>query len=172
MSKYHAESCGTLVRSVLNFQNCTVEQNRGDKHLKLFLIVISNHGYSFSSTRDNIDTCDKQINIIKFTNCAFVKNAKLRSILYIMLLNSLSANVLIDIRDSIFKDNYNAQIIKISSKVKIVWQLTHYIILMNTKIISNRHDKLGRNLISSTNGLVKFLQSVIIKNNVYNQSIV
>ena len=149
-----------------------MEHNQGDKHLKLFLIVISNHGYSFSSTRDNIDTCDKQINIIKFTNCAFVKNAKLRSILYIILLNSLSANVLIDIRDSIFEDNYNAQIIKISSKVKIVWQLTHYIILMNTKIISNQHDKLGRSLISSANGLVKFLQSIIIKNNVYDQSIV
>ena len=80
--------------------------------------------------------------------------------------------MLIDIRDSIFEDNYNTQIIKISSKVKIVWQLTRYLILMNTKMISNRHDRSGHSLISSANGLVEFLQSIIIKNNVYDQSIV
>ena len=33
--KYHVESCGTLVRSILNFQNCTVEHNQGDKHFKI-----------------------------------------------------------------------------------------------------------------------------------------
>ena len=165
--KYHAESCG---RSIINFQNCTIEQNQGNKYLKLFLIIFSNHGDNISSTGNNIDICNKQKNIIKFTNSAFVKNAKMMSILYIILLHS--ANVIIDIRDCIFEQNYNTQIIKTTNKVNILWQLTHHIILTNTKMISNRHNKSGCSLISSANSLVKFLQSVIIKNNVYDQSIV
>ena len=57
---YHGESCGGLFRSILNFRNCSVKHNRGDNYLKLFHIVISNHEYIFSSSRDNINTCDKQ----------------------------------------------------------------------------------------------------------------
>ena len=88
----------------------------------------------------------------------------MKSILHILLLNSLSANALIDIRDSVFVNNKHAEIIKIKSKVKILWKVTHYIILMNTTISSNRF---GRSLISSSNGFIKFLKSVIIKNNIY-----
>ena len=161
---YHGESCGGLFRSILKFRNCSVKHNQGDNYLKLFHIVISNHGYIFSSSRDNINTCDKQINIINFRNCAFVNNSYMKSILYVLLLNSLSANALIDIRDSIFIGNYDTQIIKIKSKVKVLWQVTHYIILMNTTISSN---KFGRSLISSANGFIKFSNSVIIKNNRY-----
>ena len=162
--KYHGESCGGTFKSILNFRNCSVKHSQGDKYLKLFHIVVFNRGYIFSSSRDNIDTCDKQISIINFRNCIFVNNSNMKSILYVLLLNSLSANALIDIRDSIFIGNYNTQIIKIKSKVKVLWQVTHYIILMNTTISSN---SFGRSLISSANGMVKFLNSVIIKNNTY-----
>ena len=161
---YHGESCGGLFRSILNFQNCSVKHNQGDNYLKLFHIVISNHGYIFSSSRDNINTCDKQINIMNFRNCTSARNSYMKSILHILLLNSLSANVLIDIRDSVFVNNNHVEIIKIKSKVKILWKVTHYIILMNTTISSNRF---GRSLISSANGFIKFLKSVIIKNNRY-----
>ena len=171
---YHGESCGELLRSILNFKNCSIEHNQGDNYLKLFHIVISNHGamYNFSTNRNNIGTCDKQINIINFRNCAFVNNSYMESILYVLLLNSQSANVLIDIRDSIFIGNYDTQIIKTKSKVKILWQLTHYIILMNTTISSNRQSGPGHRLISSANGLIKFIHSVIIKNNTYQLAII
>ena len=161
---YYCESCGGPFKSILNFRNCGVRYNQGDSYLNLFHIVVSNQGYIFSSSRDNIDTCDKQISIINFRNCGFAHNSNMKSILYALLLNSLSANVLIDIRDSMFVYNQDTQIIKIKSKVKVLWQVTHYIILMNTKILFNRF---GRSLISSANGMIKFLKSVIIKNNRY-----
>ena len=124
---YYGESCGGPFKSILNFRNCGVRYNQGDSYLNLFHIVVSNQGYIFSSSRDNIDTCDKQISIINFRNCGFARNSNMKSILYALLLNSLSANVLIDIRDSIFVYNQDTQIIKIKSKVKVLWQVTHYI---------------------------------------------
>ena len=171
MLNYHGESCGGLFKSILNFMNCSVEHNQGDNKLKLFRFVISNHGYIFSSStsRGNINTCDKQINIINIRNCAFMYNSKMKSILYVLLLNSLSVNVLIDIRDTIFVGNTDTEIIKSKSKVKILWQLTHYITLMNTRISSN---SLGDNLISSSNGLIKFINSAIIKNNICHSAII
>ena len=162
--KYHAESCGALVNSLLNFRNCSIEHNQGNEKLKLLYMVVSNNGYIFSSSRDNIDMCNKQKNIINFRNCDFINNANMKSILHILLQNSLSANVLIDIRDSTFVRNNNTQIIKINSKVKVLWQMTHYIILMNTVISSNIF---GHSLISSENGFIKFLNSVIIRDNIY-----
>ena len=158
---YHGESCGGLFKTILTFKNCSVEYNQGDKNLKLFHIVVFNHGYIFSSSRENVESCDQQINIINFRNCTFANNSDMKSILHILLLNSLSANVLIDIRDSIFVGNNRTQIIRTKSKVKVLWQVTHYIILMNTNISSN----IGRSLISSANGIIKFLKSVIISNN-------
>ena len=161
---YHGESCGGLFRTILTFRNCSVEHNQGNKYSKLFYIVIFNHGYIFSSsrTRENVESCDQQINIINFRNCTFSNNSDMKSILHILLLNSLSANVLIDIRDSIFVANDRTQIIKTKSKVKVLWQVTHYIILMNTNISSNWF---ARSLISSANGIIKFLKSVIFSNN-------
>ena len=110
-----------------------------------------------------------QINIIVFKNCSFVNNSNMKSILYILLLNSLSANVLIDIRYTTFVGNNDTQIIKSKSKVQVLWQVTHYIILINTRISSNR---LRDNLISSTNGFIKFINSAIIGNNIYNTAII
>ena len=54
--KYHGETCGGWFESIINFKNCSVEHSQGDKYLKLFHIVISNHGpmYNFSTNRKNI----------------------------------------------------------------------------------------------------------------------
>lgn len=170
---YQGESCGALIKSFLKFVNCSITHNQGNNHLNLFFITISNHGYSFSSSRYNVNNdCNKKISIIGFTNCAFARNSNMKSILYILLQNSLSANVLIDIRGSNFTGNNDTQIITVKSKVKILWQLTHYIILMNVRILSNRHNTLGHSLISSANGLIKLLHYVIIKNNAYHKALI
>ena len=165
---YHGDSCGGPYRSILSFKNCSIEHNQGDGYLKLFHIVISNNGYIFGSSRENVDACDKQINIINFRGCSFTNNSNMKSILHILLLNSISANVLIDIRGSNFTNNDNTEIIKIKSKVKILFKLTHYIILQNIRISSNSFDRrFDRSLISSANGFIKLLKSVIIWNNTY-----
>ena len=110
--KYHGDSCGGPYRSILSFKNCSIEHNQGDGYLKLFHTVISNNGYIFGSSRENVDACDKQINIINFRGCSFTNNSDMKSILHILLLNSISANVLIDIRGSNFTNNDNTEIIK------------------------------------------------------------
>ena len=166
--KYHAESCGTLVHSILSFINCSIEHNQGNKYLKLFYMVVSDCDICRESF-DN-DECGKRKNIINFRLCAFINYTNMKSVLYILLQNSLSANVLINIRDSIFVNNHKTRIIKINSKLEVLWQLTHYMILMNIRLISNSFGHRG-SLISSENGFIKFLNSVIIRNNTYKATI-
>ena len=167
---YYSDSCGGPFKNTLIFQNCSVKYNQGNNYLNLFHIVVSNgqrYTYIFSN-QDNIDRCNKQISIITFRNCIFACNSNMKSILYALLVvNSLSANVLIDIGDSMFVENKDTQIMKIKSKVKVLWQVTHYIILMNTNISFNYFNTFDRSLILSANGMIMFIKSVIIRNNRY-----
>ena len=165
---YHGDSCGGPHKNILSFMNCSIEHNQGNKYIymKLFHIVISSNEYIFG----NISTCYKQINIINFRGCSFTNNSDMKSILHILLLNSISTNVFIDIKNVIFINNVNTEIITIKSKSKskILKQLTHYMILNNIKISSNTFDRsFDRSLVSSANGLIKFLKSVIVWNNTY-----
>ena len=165
---YHGESCGVFLRSTAYFKNCSVKHNQGNNYLRLFHIVISYNvsSYNFKS-RYTTGICDKQMNVITLKDCAFVNNSNMESIVHALLQNSLSGNVLINIQDSVFADNYDTEIIKINSYVKLLWRVTHYINLININISSNRHSILGHSLISSANGLIRFVKSVIIKNNSY-----
>ena len=168
MLHYHGESCGGLFRSIAYFINCSVKHNQGNNYLKLFHIVISYNVSSFNfKSRYTTGVCDRQMNIITLRNCAFVNNSNMESIVHALLQNSLSGNVLINIKDSIFADNYDTEIIKINSYVKLLWRVTHYINLTNIRISSNRHSRFGHSLMSSANGLIRFVRSVIIKNNCY-----
>ena len=165
---YHGESCGGFLRSIAYFKNCSVKHNQGNNYLKLFHIVISYNLSTFNfKNKYTTGVCDKQMNIITLKDCAFVNNSNMESIVHALLQNSLSGNVLINIENSIFADNYDTEIIKINSHVKLLWTVTHYINLTNTIISSNKHSQVGHNLMSSANGFIRFVKSVIIKNNRY-----
>jgi len=90
----------------------------------------------------------------------------MKSVFYFHLQGSLSINANVDIKNSSFLYNHNVQIIHVKSEVEILWQLSNYIILTATNISSNTHTGMV-SMISSTNGLIKFLDYVIIKNNSY-----
>ena len=165
---YHGESCGGFFRSIVYFENRSVKYNQGNNYLKLFHIVISYNVSNFDfKSRYTTGICDQKMNIIVLEHCTFVNNSNMKSIIYALLQNSLSGKVLINIQDSIFADNYDAEIIKINSYVKLLWRVTHYIDLTNIIISSNEHSGFGHRLISSANGFIRFVKSVIIKNNRY-----
>ena len=171
--KYH--TCGSfsnsiaLYKNVLLFKNCNIKHNQGNNKINLFDIVISTYEPSNSI---RILFHERKRNSINIEYCAFVNNSNVKSILHVLLLNSLSVNSHINIRDSIFADNYHTQIVKIKSEVKILWQMTHLLLLSNTRITSNRQSESSYTLISSANGLVIFRNSVIIRNNTYQLAII
>jgi len=163
---YHGEACGRLFRSILKFRNCSVEHNLGDNYLILFRIVIYYNQSKFISDQYSIGVCNKQSTIIDLSNCTFANNSNMKAILYALLQDSRSENVIILIKDSIFIKNYDTEILKINSAVKLLWRLTHQINLINTNISSNWHTRLGHSLLSSANGVMNF-NHVIIKGNRY-----
>ena len=166
---YHGESCGGLFKSTAYFKNCSVKYNQGNSYLNLFHIVISYNmsNFDFKSRYATTGICNQKMNVIELKDCDFVNNSNMKSIVYALLQNSLSGNVLINIKDSIFVGNYDTEIIKINSHVKLLWRVTHYINLINIIISSNEHSGFGHRLISSANGFIRFIKSVIIKNNRY-----
>ena len=163
---HHGEACGRLFRSILKFRNCSVEHNKGDNYLTLFHFMIYYNRSRFIKDQYSIGHCNKQSTIIDLSNCTFANNSNMKSILYTLLQDSGSENVIINIKDSIFIKNFDTEILKINSAVKLLWRLTHYINLINTNISSNWHTRLGHSLLSSANGLM-FLNHVIIKGNRY-----
>ena len=164
---YHGESCGGSFASITVFKNCSVKHNQGSNYLNLFHIVISYNVSAYIKTHYSIGVCAKQLNVIELQDCTFLNNSNMKSVLYALLQNSLSENMLINIKDSIFVDNYDTEIIEIISNVRLLWRVTHHIILINTSISSNRHTSLDYSLMSSANGFINFRNSVIVKNNRY-----
>ena len=161
---YHAESCGKIIDNVLSFNHCSISHNLGNSFVNLFHILVHSDGYFYSRNR-NQSTCDTQFNVIGFDNCYFINNSNMNSLLYFDLKGTLLVNANVIISNSNLCYNYKVQIIKVNSEVKILWQLSHYIRIVETNMSSNAHPNMVSMLLS-TNGLIELSNSVF-KNNTY-----
>ena len=166
---YYGESCGTNINNTLVFKNCQVQNNTGDM-LTLFLILAHNNGSIFSSVEAK-QKCDRCTNFIKFINSSFTNNSNIHAMISIVPINTLSSNLKITIQGCIFYQNYIVQIMKSQTYARLLWQMSHYIVILSTNISFNTH-KDGLGLISLTNGMIKFGGNTIIRNNSYYASIV
>jgi len=161
---YHGESCGQYIDNNIAFYNCCISNNIGNINLNMFEVLVHSDGYIYSSHRDQ-RKCDTQSNTITFSDCSFVNNSNMNSLLYFDIKSTLLFNARINIKYSHFLYNHELQIIKVNSEVKVLWQLSHHITLAETIISSNWHNNLV-SMISSTNGNIE-LSNALITNNTY-----
>ena len=160
---YYGKSCGGDFNTTVEFYNCTISYNKGASHVKLFHIIVYSQGYIFGGIKGR-NHCEKQTNIIKLSNCMITKNSNMHSLIYAILKNTLAFNLYINFKSCTFTLNDRVGFIHTQSELKSLWQSSHYITMQGTTIASNiLSDKAS--LISSTNGLLKFSQDMIIKNN-------
>ena len=162
---YYGESCGIDIWNRILFNNCKIYNNTGKQVKQLFAIFFHNNGHMFSSIV-NKPKCVKHYNIIKFDNCTFSNNSDIITLLYLIPINTVTSNAKLMISHCSFHKNYAVYLIKSRSKVQMLWQLSHYIVIEATNISSNFH-KNGSGIISMTNGLLKLADIVKITNNSY-----
>ena len=163
---YYGESCGENIENGITFNHCGISQNIGNKFLtnKLFHIMIYNGGFIYSKM-EHQRKCDTQSNIIVFRDCSFMNNINMSSLLHFDLRNTLLVKVLVKVKYCQFLYNYQASMIKVSSEVTDLWQLSHYIIIAETKMSCNKDDNLI-SWISTTNGHIESI-NVTITNNTF-----
>ena len=162
---YYGESCGVDIWNRIVFNNCTIYNNIGKQVKQLFAVLFHNNGHRFSSIV-NKPKCAKHYNIIKFNNCIFSNNSDIITLLYLIPINTVTSNAKLTISHCSFHKNYAVYLIKSRSKVQMLWQMSHYIVIEATNISSNFH-KNGSSILSITNGLLKLADIVKITNNSY-----
>jgi len=167
---YYSESCGTNINNTLVFKNCQAHNNVGDKLTKMFLILAHNNGSIFSSV-DAKQKCDRHTNFIKFINSSFINNFNIHTIIFIVPINTISSNLKVIIQGCTFNQNNIVQLLRSQTYARLLWQMSHYIVILNTNISYNTHEN-GAGLISLTNGMIKFKETVNIRSNSYYTSIV
>ena len=164
---YYGESCGMNIRNSVIMRNCQICNNNGSELQQLILIVVHNRGSILNS---NQTICDRHYNNITIINSSFFNNSNASTLLSVVPINTVLANVKLTVKFCIFHQNYGAQLIKSNSHVRVLWQMSHYIVIWSTNMSSNHHHS-GLGLIALTNGMIKFKEHVIINNNSYYESI-
>jgi len=89
----------------------------------------------------------------------------MNSLLYFELKGTLPFNAIVIIANSSFTFNYKVQILEVSGDFKILWQISHHIVIVETNVSSNAHPELV-SMMMFTNGLIEISKS-IFKNNTY-----
>ena len=161
---YYEESFWQHIENNITFFHCSINSNIGNMFTNMFHVLIHNDGYVISRDKQQ-KNCDLQWNVVGFSNCHFVNNSHMNSLLYFDLKNTLLFNAFIYIQHCNFLSNINAQILMVDSEVKVITQWSHFVFMKETNMSSNRHDNLV-NMISSTNGRIH-VSNVVITNNTY-----
>ena len=160
--QYFGKSCGKY-DTTIRFKNCSISYNKGASNVNLFHITAYSKGDIFGSVKRR-NYCDKQTNIISLQSCLITQNSDVHSLIHVILKNTLAFNLYIEFIHSKFSFNHGVRFISIQSVVKALWQSSHYITMTEVAIVSNTLNYKD-SLISSTNGLIKFSQNIMFKNN-------
>ena len=169
---YHGESYTGNEQTVTNivvFNNCTIINNTGNPLLKMFSFVVHGNGYCFGNEFEKSE-CKTHYNIIEFKHCDFTNNSNYEVLLHISPINTLSTNTKLKIKHCNICYNHMMMAIKITAKVKVLWQLSFFASIHSTNISFNMHTN-GPNLIYATNTVIKLIRLVTIENNSYYYSI-
>ena len=161
---YFGKSCGNdKLNVIVRFSRCNVSYNKESPRVNLFHVIIHSQGDLLGSIKDR-NHCDKQTNIISLVDCLIAENSNIQSLIHAILKNTLAFNLYIEVRHSKFIFNEAVKFISTQSELKALWQSSHYITMSEVFFGSNTHSY-QVSLISSTNGLIKFSQNIIFKNN-------
>ena len=163
---YYGETCGLNVYNNLTIQNCVVSNNNYNRttHDQMFYILLYNFGCFDSALLR--EYCSQQYNNIVFTNCVFSNNSNIPSMIYVVPASSRALTGNFTIKDSVFWNNTQSHFFNMhmGGDKPNVWQFTNFVLISNTSIASNSHEH-GSDLISTTNGWIKFIGPITITNN-------
>ena len=171
---YYGETCGLNVHNNLMIQNCEVSNNsvvlkstnnnntNNNRTAQMFYILLYNFGCFDSAVIE--EYCSQQYNKVIFTNCVFSNNSNISSMIYVVPASSRALTGNFTIHNSVFCNNMNSHFFNMGSDKPNVWQFTNFVLISNTTITSNDHGH-GKDLISATNGWIKFMGPVVITQN-------
>ena len=166
---YYGETCGVSASNDLTFTNCMISNNIGHPGLKLFEIILYNRGCFDSSLQKLF--CSQQYNNIVFTNCKFIENQNITSMIHVKPASSRAITAYIYVSYGSFCNNNNVHFLNIESDTDNAWQWSNLIFIHTMNISSNRHSE-GENLLSATNCWMKFTGNVSIANNTFYKNII
>jgi len=155
--------------NILAFYNCMITRNTGNSLSSMFSYILHGNGYAFGSEFENYASQGHN-NILKFNYCDFFNNSNFKSLLHISTINTLSLNTIMKINHCNIYHNHMVTVMEITSKVKVLWQMSLFINIASTNMSFNKHID-GVNLISTTNSIIKLSGLVTIQNNSYYYSI-
>ena len=159
---YHGETYGISVNNKLTIRNSIISNNTGDSYLKMFLFVL----YSMQRIALTQLYYLQQYNHISFTNCSFVNNSKMRSVIYVQPANSRATTGYFNLKSVMFCKNINTHFFIMNTTVESIWQWSNHIEIGNTMVTSNIHDE-GQDLTFFVNSWVKTSGPLIIADNCY-----
>ena len=167
---YYGGTCGINIQTRLDVQNVNVFNNVGNPLLSMFSIILYNHA-CFKIAFSKEEYCKQQYNTINFIKCNFMKNANMRTMIYVALESTRAITGYINVFNSTFCYNKDLHFINSERSSVILWQITNSILIVDTNISSNHHHN-GDNLISITNGAIQIASSAIITHNQYYENII
>ena len=166
---YSGEVSESDVVNRVIFDDSVIRNNTGNYQLKMVYIVLSSHRKIVNDL--SILHYNQQQSMIEFKNCTFTDNTNMEAMVYLTPASSRIVAGYIKLEHVTFCNNSEVHFIKVESTTEIIWQLTTYIELFNVTILSNIHTN-GESLISVTNGMVYFMNSVKFINNNYYRNLV
>ena len=161
---YCAEISEIDVMCTVIIKDCLICNNMGNNQLTMLHIELSNYREIIKDI--SFYHYDQQQNKIYFENCTFINNANIKAMIYITPGSSRMISGYIALKKVVFSNNRQLHFIKVKSTTEIIWQYTTYIKLTNVEIISNKHTE-GDSLISVTNAVIYFSNSIKFNNNSY-----
>ena len=164
---FYGESHGAKAYSRFTLTKCHFYRNTNNS-APLLKMTIHNKDI-FEKQRSKLLL--NHINYINIMQCSFLNNSNVHSLLHIVPINTLVINVQISVRNSNFSYNSAKEIIKVTSKVNVLWHLSYFITFENTNISFNTHND-GVNVLSASNRIVNFYKNITINNNTYYNSII
>ena len=166
---YYGGTCGINVETRLNVQNVGVSNSMGNSLLSMFRIILYNH-VCFKIAFSKEEYCKQQYNTINFISCNFVNNTNMRTMIYMAPASTRAITGYINVINSTFSYNKDLHFINSERSSVILWQLTNFILIVDTNISSNYHHN-GDSLISIMNGGMLIASSTIITHNQYYENI-
>ena len=173
---YYGKSYNRRSKNIWNvvyFYKCKISNNIGNSLLKMLSCIIHDDEYSFGNEYEK-NIYQRHYNIIKFRYCNFSNNSNFKSLLHILTINTLPSGTIFKISYCNICFNRMITAIEITSRVKVLWQISSFVSIKSTNISFNTHINgryYGPSLLSATNAIISLSYSSNITNNSYYYSI-
>ena len=166
---YYGISSGVNTLSKLTFLRCEIYLNENINNSYSLLYIIVDNIMALDYRDDNAD--NNHSHVITLLHCNLLYNSIKISLLQIVPKNTKLVNFHVQIMSCRFFSNHARIVIEVRNRVNILQQMSHQITFYNTTIDSHvTHG--GISLLSSVNGIVNFVNSIAIYQNMFYDSLI